>query len=671
VVARRAPAAGEIEIQIGAASVNFHDVLFAHGNYFAFEDVTPALGVDCAGTVVRVGDAVTEFRVGDRVMTGAATEGAWGSHATIDATLAAPLPAGLSIEQGAAVPAVYATVWYGLMELSRLRAGDRVLIHSATGGTGQAAIAVARHVGAEIYATAGSEARREWLRTQGIEHVYNSRTLEFADRIRQDTGGAGVDVVLNSLTGAAQRASLDLLCFGGRFVEIGKRDIYRNAKLGLAPFRRNLAFFSVDLELMAMADPARLGRHVREVSDRMAAGELPPPMTTSFPLADAATAIRQMASAQHMGKLVLTTTVAPGTPAVIPPDRVPVFRGDGAYIITGGLGGLGLRLARHLAAAGCGRIVLNSRSAPGESAAAEIEAMRAAGTDVHVERGDIAAPETAGRLVAAAGATGLPLRGVLHAAAVVEDATIPSITRDLLDRDWAPKANGTWHLHEATAGEDLDWFCCFSSAAALLGSPGQGAYAAANSWLDGFAAWRQESGLPVTTIAWGAWDEIGRGAGLAEAGDTTMISPAEGVHAFDTLLRHTRAYTGYLPLARAPWLSALAGRSPFAAAFRDERGDHTPSSQLRLEFEALPAPDRLGWLRRFIAGEAAAIVRGSVDPSRPFNDYGLDSLGNLELRTRIETSLGIRIAPKAVAENNSAQALAQYLADLTSNQGMA
>lgn len=671
VVPRRAPGAGQIEIAIGAASINFHDVLFAHGNYFAFEGVTPALGVDCAGTVVRVGDAVTGFRVGDRVMTGAATEGAWGSHATIDADLAAPLPDALSIEQGAAVPAVYATVWYGLMDQAGLSAGERVLIHSATGGTGQAAIAVARSVGAQIFATAGSQARRDWLREQGIEHVYDSRSLEFADRIREDTGGAGVDVVLNSLTGAAQRVSLDLLGFGGRFVEIGKRDIYRDGKLGLAPFRRNLAFYSVDLELMAVAAPARLGRLLREVAGRMADGRLAPPTATAYPLADAATAIRRMASAQHMGKLVLTTGVEPGTAAVRRPERVPVFRADGAYILTGGLGGLGLRLARHLAEGGCGRIVLNSRSAPSQAAAREIQALRDAGTDVQVELGDIAAPETAGRLAAAARATGLPLRGVLHAAAVVEDATLPGITRELLDRDWAPKTYGAWYLHEATAGDQLDWFCCFSSAAALLGSPGQGAYAAANSWLDGFAAWRRAAGLPVTAIAWGAWGEIGRGAVLAQAGDTTMIAPDEGVHAFDALLRHTRAHTGYLPLARAPWLAALAERSPFAAAFRTDRADHAPSSQLRLEFEALSGPDRLGWLRRFVAGEAGAIVRGTVDPGRPFNDYGLDSLGNLELRTRIETNLGIRIAPKAVAEHNSAQALAQHLADHLVGQGAA
>ncbi|WP_309223362.1 sulfolipid-1 biosynthesis phthioceranic/hydroxyphthioceranic acid synthase [Micromonospora sp. CP22] len=669
VVARRSPGPGEIEIAIGAGGINFVDVLVAHGNGFSYEGEIPGLGVDCAGTVVRVGDEVTGFAVGDRVMTAVGvTDGAWGSHVTVDARLAAPLPSGLSIEEGAATPAVYATAWYALHELARLRPGERVLIHSATGGTGQAAVAIARRIGAEIFATAGSADRREWLRSTGITHVYDSRSLEFADQIREDTGGAGVDVVLNSLTGAAQRASLDLLTFGGRFVEIGKRDIYGDSRLDLAPFRRNLAFYSVDLELMAGVDPGLLGRLLREVAELMSRGELPAPMVTAFPLSEAATAIRTMAAAQHTGKFVLTTAVESGTPVVVPPDRFPAFRADGAYLITGGLGGLGLRLARHLAEAGCGRIVLNSRSAPNAEAAAAIAALREAGADVQVELGDIADPGTAVRLAAAARATGLPLRGVLHAAAVVEDATVPSITAELVHRDWAPKTYGAWHLHHATIDDDLDWFCCFSSAAALLGSPGQGAYAAANSWLDGFAHWRRAQGLPVTAIAWGAWAEIGRGAVLSESGDTTMITPDEGVRAFDTLLRHTRTFTGYVPQSRAPWLTSLARRSPFAAAFQDSQPAQSQSSALLSEVRALPAGERVGWLSKFLAREAGAIVRGNVDPGRPFHDYGLDSLGNLELRTRVETSLGIRVAPKAIATNNSARALAQHLAELLGEQ---
>ena len=221
-----------------------------------------------------------------------------------------------------------------------------------------------------------------------------------------------------------------------------------------------------------------------------------------------------------------------------------------------------------MASAGCGRIVLTSRSQPNPQAQKTIERLRSNGADIVVECGNIADARTAGRLVSAATATGLPLRGVLHAAAVVDDATIGNITDELIDRDWSPKVFGAWYLHQATAGQPLDWFCSFSSAAALLGSPGQGAYAAANSWLDAFTAWRRSHGLPGTAIAWGAWDQIGRGAGLAQRGDTTMISPTDGAHAFRALLRYDRGYTGYLPLTGAPWLTSLAARSPFAEKFR-------------------------------------------------------------------------------------------------------
>ena len=232
-------------------------------------------------------------------------------------------------------------------------------------------------------------------------------------------------------------------------------------------------------------------------------GALPMPESTHYPLADAATAIRMMSAAEHTGKLVLDVPHTGHSSVVVPPEQAPVFRRDGAYIITGGLGGLGLFLAEKMAAAGCGRIVLTSRSQPNPKALETIELIRAMGADIVVECGDIAEAGTADRLVAAATATGLPLRGVLHAAAVVEDATLTNITDELIDRDWAPKVYGAWNLHKATTAQPLDWFCSFSSAAALVGSPGQGAYAAANSWLDAFTHWRRAQGLPATAIAWG------------------------------------------------------------------------------------------------------------------------------------------------------------------------
>ncbi len=298
------PGPGQIEVAVSASSINFADVLVAFGRYPAFEGRLPQLGTDFAGVVTAVGPDVTDHKVGDHVG-GLCADGCWGTFITCDARLAVTLPAGLSDEQAAAVPTAHATAWYGLHELADIKPGDKVLIHSATGGVGQAAIAIARAAGAEIFATAGSEQRRQLLRDMGIEHVYDSRSIEFADLIRRDTEGYGVNIVLNSVTGAAQRAGLELLALGGRFVEIGKRDIYGDTRLGLFPFRRNLAFYAVDLALLSYSQPDRVRDLLTTVYQLIADGVLPIPESTHYPLADAATAIRVMSGAQHTGKLVL------------------------------------------------------------------------------------------------------------------------------------------------------------------------------------------------------------------------------------------------------------------------------------------------------------------------------------------------------------------------------
>ncbi|OBI74479.1 type I polyketide synthase [Mycobacterium sp. E740] len=638
---RVSPGPGEIEVAVTASSINFADVLVAFGRYPSFEGRLPEPGTDFAGVVTAVGPGVTEHKVGDHVG-GLSPNGCWATFITCDANLAVTLPDGLADAQAAAVTTATATAWYGLHDLAHIKSGDKVLIHSGTGGVGQAAIAIARAAGAEVFATAGSEQRRQVLRDMGIEHVYDSRSVEFADEIRRDTGGYGVDIVLNSVIGAAQRAGVELLAFGGRFVEIGKRDIYGDTKLGLFPFRRNLTFYALDLALLSFSHPQRLRDLLTTVYKLTADGVLPMPESTHYPLADAATAIRVMSGAQHTGKLILDIPRAGSSSVVLPPEQVRAFREDGAYIITGGLGGLGLFLAEKMAAGGCGRIVLTSRSQPDLKTLETIALIRAIGADVVVECGDITEPGTAERVVATATATGLPVRGVLHAAAVIEDATLTNITDELIERDWAPKVLGAWNLHTATAGQPVDWFCSFSSAAALVGSPGQGAYAAANSWLDAFTHWRRAQGLPATAIAWGAWGQIGAATALAE-GTGVAITPDEGAYAFEALLRHNRAYTGYAPIMGTPWLTAFAQHSPFAEAFRTTGQSAGGSSKFRAELEELTPEEWPALLRRLISDQVSLILRRNVDPDRPLAEYGMDSLGALELRTRIETETGLRI----------------------------
>ena len=613
------------------------------------------------GVVTAVGEGVADHQVGDRVG-GFSEGGCWRTFLTCDASLAVTLPPALADEQAIAAATAYATAWYGLNDLAGIKAGDKVLIHSATGGVGQAAISIARAAGAEIFATAGSPKKRALLHDMGIEHVYDSRSVEFAEQIRRDTDGYGVDIVLNSLTGAAQRAGLELLSFGGRFVEIGKADVYGNTRLGLYPFRRGLTFFYVDLALMSVIQPDRVHELLTTVYKLIADGVLAAPQSTHYPLADAANAIRAMSLAEHTGKLLLDMPRSGRSSVVVPPEQARVFRRDGAYIITGGLGGLGLFFASKMAEAGCGRIVLTARSQPNPKARQAIERLRKTGADIVVECGNIAEPDTADRLVSAATATGLPVRGVLHAAAVVEDATLTNITDELIDRDWAPKVYGSWHLHRATSGQPLDWFCLFSSGAALLGSPGQGAYAAANSWIDAFAHWRRAQGLPASAIAWGAWAEIGRATLLAEGGEI-MITPEEGAYAFETLLRHDRTYTGYVPIIGAPWLPDLVQRSPWGEMFQSTGQSPTGPSRFRTELYSLAQDEWPARLRRLIAEQASLILRRTVDADRPFVEYGLDSLGMLEMRTYIENETGIRLSPKVIATHNTPRALAEHLSD--------
>jgi polyketide synthase 5 len=236
------------------------------------------------------------------------------------------------------------------------------------------------------------------------------------------------------------------------------------------------------------------------------------------------------------------------------------------------------------------------------------------------------------------------LRGVLHGAAVVEDGILPSVTEERLHRNWAPKAEGAWHLHEATLKQQLDWFCCFSSVAALFGSPGQSAYAAANSWLDTFTQWRRAQGLPSTAIAWAAWADIGAGAHLSARGDARMIEPRDGAYAFETLLRHDRGYAAYAHLDGAPWLTALSARSPFGAArlqAPEAAGD--PAGRLRVELRRTPPDERPALLRRLIIEHLGVILRRTVNPDRSFFDYGLDSLGTLQLLMALEADTGIRL----------------------------
>ena len=368
---RTAPGPGQVEVEVTAAGLNFSDVLKALDTYPGAEGVVP-LGAECAGRVSAVGEGVTRYRVGDRVM--AAGPSAMAAYTTLSEHLVAPAPASLGDEQAAAVPVAFLTAVHALEHLARLRAGESVLIHSATGGVGLAALQVARRRGARVYATAGTPEKRELLRTLGVDDPMDSRTLAFADRIRERTAGRGVDVVLNFTSGEALVRSMRLLAPGGRFVEIGKRDIYDNSHIGMEFFKDNRAFLGVDLERTIREQPEAVGELFAVITEGFERGEFTALPVTTYGYADAPAAFTAMAKARHTGKLVLRPD--PHEPVSTAPHTAPV-RPSGTYLITGGLGALGLETARYLTEQGARHLVLAGRSAPTAEAEAALAVLRA------------------------------------------------------------------------------------------------------------------------------------------------------------------------------------------------------------------------------------------------------------------------------------------------------
>ncbi|MFF2412319.1 SDR family NAD(P)-dependent oxidoreductase [Streptomyces sp. NPDC058092] len=666
---RRTPGPGEVELCVRAAGLNFRDVLTAMGLLPGEQDIQYRIGFECAGVVTEVGPGVEHLSVGDPALAVHLEGGAFASFITVPAMVAAPIPAGLDLVSAAGVPTAFLTAWYALRHVARLRAGERVLIHSASGGTGLAAVAVAKLLGAEVLATAGNEDKRRYLRGRGISRVMDSRSLDFAEQTRNATHGQGVDVVLNSLSGAAVRAGLETLRPFGRFVELGVRDILADAPVGLAPFRHNITLSTVDLIELQRTRPDMFATVLREVLTEFTEGRLKPLLCTTYPLAEATDAFRQMAGARHIGKLVLTIPNQGQTTAVLP-EGPPVVHTDGAYIVTGGLRGLGLATAHWLAGQGASHIVLNGRTHPSLAAARAIRELSAGGTRITVVLSDIAKPGTAERLVATATEDRTPLRGIMHCAMVLEDAAITNIQDPQLKHVWNPKVTGAWKLHNATTAHTLDWFVVFSSMASLLGNPGQGVYAAANSWLDAFAAWRTSKGLPTLAVNWGPWGETGVATDFSSRGYET-IPTDKGLLALHSLLAHGRVQTGVIPGEPSTWIPLTARQSSFFSLLAPDN-EHPPdvpqdSRDIRRHLEGLaPGIGRRETLETYLAEHIRGILRlGSttLDPQTPLKALGFDSLLSMELRVRLESDLGVELAGNFVWQHPTLSALAEGLAE--------
>jgi phthiocerol/phenolphthiocerol synthesis type-I polyketide synthase C len=681
-VARQAPRPHEVEIAVAAAGLNFLDLLSAMGTRPDQAGRPLSLGAECAGRITAVGEDVTDLAPGDEVVTIAPQ--AFANLAIMDARLVVSKPAALTFAAAATLPVAFTTAYYALHEVARLRPGERVLIHSAAGGTGLAAVQVARYLGAEILATAGSEEKRAYLRGLGIQHVMDSRSLDFADEVRLLTGGEGVDVVLNSLAGEAINAGLSLLRPRGRFLEIGKRDIYANERLGLHALRHNISLSLIDLAQIAADDPAYAGDLLRQVVSLIDQGKLEPLPHESFAAGDVKEMFRRMARARHVGKLVVSLA-SEANEAAAPRAGAAgetQIRSDATYLITGGLGGIGLQVAAYLVEQGARHLALLGRRPPTTEAETALEQLRQMGATVAVFQADVS---DAAQLTAVFDEMRrrLPaLRGIFHAAGLLDDGILRQQTAARFEAVLAPKVQGGWLLHHLSLKDPLDYFVLFSSVAAVFGSPGQGNHAAANAFLDGLAHYRRARRLPAVSINWGPWAVVGAAVGKRTARRVTesgmaAVSPERGVELLGQLLAGSPAQVVVMAVDWPRWFRSYpaGAQTPLLALMAADAGltpgrEKTAGNESRLAFvarlRALALPrERRQRLEEFVREQAARVLRqppAQIDSHTPFGSLGFDSLMGLELKNTLERHLEL-VLPVALVWNYPTVAeMAAYLA---------
>ncbi|WP_320064919.1 SDR family NAD(P)-dependent oxidoreductase [Micromonospora sp. RTGN7] len=646
----------EVRVRIRAAGLNFRDVLNALGLYPG--DPGPP-GGEAAGMVTEVGAEVTDLRPGDRVL--GVFAGCFGPVAVTDRRLLVPMPDGWTFAQAASMPVVFLTAYHGLVNLAGLRAGEAVLVHAAAGGVGMAAVQLARHLGAEVYATA-SPGKWPALRAMGVpdSHLASSRTLDFEPHFLATSGGRGVDVVLDSLAREFVDASLRLLPRGGRFVEMGKTDLRDPDRV--AADHPGVAYQAYDL---TSVDPDEIQRMLVELMGLFAAGRLAPLPVRAWDVRQAPDAFRYVSQARHIGKVVLTMPVA--------------WDPDGTVLVTGGTGLLGGLVARRLVTGhGARHLVLASRSGPDAEGAAELTTeLTALGAVVTVVAADVADRDAVARLVAGLPA-GHPLTAVVHLAGVLDDGVVTALTPQRVDTVFRPKVDAARHLDELTRHLDLAGFVLFSSGAGVFGVPGQGNYAAANAYLDALARSRRGAGLPAQSYAWGLWEQesaltakLDRVSGRITARDGQLAIPSDlGMALFDAGLANpeehlvpTRVDVAYLAdRATVPALMrGLVRRERPRAHAESAAAGQDLAGRLR----ALTGQEQAGLLLDLVRAEAAAVLghatSDAIRPAQAFNEIGFDSLTAVELRNRLTEATGRRLPATVIFDYPDPTALAGFL----------
>jgi acyl transferase domain-containing protein/NADPH:quinone reductase-like Zn-dependent oxidoreductase/NAD(P)-dependent dehydrogenase (short-subunit alcohol dehydrogenase family)/acyl carrier protein len=674
-----APGDQDVLVDVKATGLNFRDVMYALGllSDEAIENgfSGPTLGLEFSGVVTAVGSGVSEFRPGDKVV--GFGPASFSTRLVTGAETLALLPGDISFEAAATIPTTFFTVYYALKHLARLQPGERVLIHGAAGGVGLAAIHIARMMGAEIVATVGSQSKRDVVRLLGVEAIYDSRSHTFAEDILADTQGQGVDVVLNSLAGEAINQNLRVLRPFGRFLELGKRDFYENTAVGLRPFRNNISYFGIDSDQLMKVQPALTRTLFREMMDLFEQGELYPLPYTAFAAYRVVDAFRYMQQAKQIGKVVVNYPQPPQAQHPVQSTGESLqLSADKTFLVTGGLGGFGLRTAQWLVQKGVRHLALAGRRGQAEGdEAALIEQLRSEGVDVQAYACDVSDREQLSATLSRIEQQQPALGGIVHAATVFADALAQNMTDAQIEQVLAAKAFGAHNLHELTRDTPLELFVMFSSATTLFGNPGQANYVAANLALEGLTQLRRAQGLTATCVRWGAIDDAGylaRNSHIKQALQSRMggnaLTVERALAVLEQMLLKDQPLLGVMEF---DW-SALARFLPNAGAARyqlvarsQEGGDHGDSGgDLLAELSQLEPEARLNRVVEELShslGQILMLPAEQIDPDQSVYDLGFDSLVGVELITAIEDRFGVQLPAMAISESPTIAKLAVKL----------
>jgi len=651
----------EVLIDVKAAAMNFRDVLKALALYPGEAPDARIFGDEVGGVVAAVGSEVTHVKPGDRVF-GLAVFGL-STQTTARASNVRRIPHNLSFEEAATIPVVFMTAWHALKNVARVRKGECVLIHAGAGGVGMAAIQIAHYLGAEVIASAGSPVKRALLATLGVKHVIDSRRGDFAEAVVELTERRGVDVVLNALAGEAIPMGLSCLAEFGRFIEIGKRDIYQNSRIPLRPLRCNASFHVVAMDAVFAGDESLTREMFAEISELLKQGALRPLPFRSFPAFSVDAAFRLMAGGKHIGKVIVSFPQS-----FLPRHGEPIapkfeIKPDGCYLITGAFGGFGKVLANWLVESGARHLVLSSRSgASTPEAEAFVRSLRDRGTEVQIVKADAGSPVDISRLFAEIRHTGQPLRGVFHLAMAIDDAVLSKLNRERMAAVIRPKALGAWLLHEATRDMSLDCFVMFSSVSSIFGNPAQGNYGAANAFLDSLAHHRHALGLPALPINWGVLGGEGYVARnervaefLAKQG-ISELSPGEVISILESSLRTASTQVAAIRVDWAKWKSFFRGMQAnpmferiFAAVEGQKSGGVTSDWRNRIE-SAAPAEKEavIAQAVREVVGSVLRVKPDTLRNDQPLTDLGLDSLMGVEIENSLEAAIGVALPPTSL-----------------------